>query len=145
MSQSAPLCCLAQSHRAYKGHSSHVMAVRFAPHNKWLASAGGKDRAIFLWRLHPDMRAEEAAAAAAALATTAAPEAYVYQQVTRKRLAADLASEVVKRPVAGQAQGGAGTAAAVAAAEAARQAELAAAKAALQVTYEVTVVTSDIR
>ncbi|GFH12276.1 uncharacterized protein HaLaN_07928, partial [Haematococcus lacustris] len=38
-------------YRAYLGHCSHVMAVRVAPHNRWVVSVGGKDRAAMQWRL----------------------------------------------------------------------------------------------
>lgn len=37
--------------REYTGHASHVMMVRFAPNNRWLVSVGGRDRAVFQWRL----------------------------------------------------------------------------------------------
>jgi hypothetical protein len=37
--------------RDYAGHASHVMMVRFAPNNRWLVSVGGRDRAVFQWRL----------------------------------------------------------------------------------------------
>lgn len=39
--------------REYHGHSSHVMDIHFSPHNKWVISAGGKDRAIFQWKVYP--------------------------------------------------------------------------------------------
>lgn len=38
-------------HRAYRGHSSHVMCARFNADDTLLCSAGGKDRAIFQFRL----------------------------------------------------------------------------------------------
>eukprot|EP00899_Mesostigma_viride_P010144 jgi/Mesvir1/19130/Mv12869-RA.1 len=38
--------------RVYKGHSSHVMCARFNKDDKWVVSAGSKDRAAFQWRTH---------------------------------------------------------------------------------------------
>lgn len=35
----------------YKGHSSHVVGVRFSPDNRWVASVGGHDQAVFQWRV----------------------------------------------------------------------------------------------
>lgn len=35
----------------YKGHSSHVVCVRFSPDNRWVASVGGHDQAVFQWRV----------------------------------------------------------------------------------------------
>ncbi len=37
--------------RAYVGHASHVMNIRFAPHNRWVVSVGGDDRGAFQWRV----------------------------------------------------------------------------------------------
>ena len=37
--------------RTSKGHSSHVMNVRFTADEKRVVSVGGKDRAIFQWRM----------------------------------------------------------------------------------------------
>lgn len=34
-------------HRAYLGHSSHVIGVRFNQSGDWLCSTGGRDRAVF--------------------------------------------------------------------------------------------------
>lgn len=34
----------------YRGHSSHVMNVRFSRNDKYLISVGGFDQAIFVWR-----------------------------------------------------------------------------------------------
>mmetsp|Transcript_34365 Transcript_34365/g.76299 ORF Transcript_34365/g.76299 Transcript_34365/m.76299 type:complete len:1172 (-) Transcript_34365:306-3821(-) len=44
-------------HRAYRGHSSHVMCVRFNCNDALVCSVGGRDRAIFQFRvveLRPD-------------------------------------------------------------------------------------------
>jgi microtubule-associated protein-like 6 len=38
-------------HRAYRGHSSHVMCVRFSGDGQLVCSAGGKDYAMFQFRL----------------------------------------------------------------------------------------------
>jgi len=40
-------------HRAYRGHCSHVMGVRFNKDDSLLCSAGGKDWAIFQFRVVP--------------------------------------------------------------------------------------------
>eukprot|EP00775_Hariotina_reticulata_P001782 gene1782-2116_t len=48
-----PVCVEDAPARVYAGHSSHVMNVCFSPHNKWVASVGGKDRAVFQWRVVP--------------------------------------------------------------------------------------------
>ncbi|KAK3276180.1 hypothetical protein CYMTET_15733 [Cymbomonas tetramitiformis] len=37
--------------RGHKGHSSHVMNVRFTADEKRVLSVGGKDRAVLQWRL----------------------------------------------------------------------------------------------
>jgi len=39
--------------RAYPGHSSHVMGVRWAADQTYAVSVGGKDRAVFVWRVVP--------------------------------------------------------------------------------------------
>lgn len=36
--------------RAYRGHASHVMCVRFSSDDRQLYSVGGIDRCIFQWR-----------------------------------------------------------------------------------------------
>ena len=36
--------------KEYKGHSSHIMNVRFNADDKYLISVGGKDRAVFQWK-----------------------------------------------------------------------------------------------
>lgn len=38
---------------SYKGHSSHVMNVRWTADEKRVISVGGKDRAVFQWRVCP--------------------------------------------------------------------------------------------
>ncbi|KAF6256823.1 hypothetical protein COO60DRAFT_1640423 [Scenedesmus sp. NREL 46B-D3] len=68
--------------RVYPGHSSHVMNVRFSPHNKWVASVGGKDRAVFQWRLQLQPRQQEAQPA------VPLPEVFVYR-ARQKRLLQD--------------------------------------------------------
>jgi microtubule-associated protein-like 6 len=40
-------------HRAYRGHSSHVMGLRFAADGKTVCSVGGKDFAMFQFRVVP--------------------------------------------------------------------------------------------
>jgi hypothetical protein len=40
--------------REYRGHGPGAAACRFAPTNQWLLSAGGRDRALFQWRVLPD-------------------------------------------------------------------------------------------
>jgi len=37
--------------RDYKGHSSHVMNIRFSADGKYVTSVGGHDRAVFQWRV----------------------------------------------------------------------------------------------
>jgi WD40 repeat protein len=37
-------------HLRYGGHSSHVTNVRFSPDALYLASTGGFDRAVMVWR-----------------------------------------------------------------------------------------------
>jgi microtubule-associated protein-like 6 len=39
-----------------RGHSSHVMNVRFSPDDDWVVSVGGKDRAVFQWRFREKTR-----------------------------------------------------------------------------------------
>ena len=39
-----------------RGHSSHVMNVRFSPDDDWVVSVGGKDRAVFQWRFKEKVR-----------------------------------------------------------------------------------------
>uniref|UniRef100_A0A383W527 PLAT domain-containing protein n=1 Tax=Tetradesmus obliquus TaxID=3088 RepID=A0A383W527_TETOB len=73
--------------RVYPGHSSHVMNVRFSPHNKWVASVGGKDRAVFQWRLQLQPRQQEAQAAAPL------PEVFMYP-ARQKRLLQDATASV---------------------------------------------------
>uniref|UniRef100_A0A383VWQ6 EML-like second beta-propeller domain-containing protein n=1 Tax=Tetradesmus obliquus TaxID=3088 RepID=A0A383VWQ6_TETOB len=54
-------------HRAYRGHSSHVMCVRFNADDSMVCSAGGKDWALFQFRVAPvDAAADSAAAGSAA-------------------------------------------------------------------------------
>ena len=45
-----PVVCEDAPSRAYCGHSSHVMGVRFSADDKYVVSAGGKDRALLQWR-----------------------------------------------------------------------------------------------
>ena len=52
-------------HRAYRGHSSHVMGVRWSADDAYVASVGGKDWAMFQFKV---AAAEEQVAAAAAAA-----------------------------------------------------------------------------
>jgi hypothetical protein len=59
------------------------MCARFSPHNKWVVSVGGKDWAIFQWRLQPDSKVPPANP------SVASPEVYVYQ-APKKRLVEDL-------------------------------------------------------
>ena len=59
------------------------MCARFSPHNKWVVSVGGKDWAIFQWRVQPDSKTPPVNLA------VAAPEVYVYQ-APKKRLVEDL-------------------------------------------------------
>jgi microtubule-associated protein-like 6 len=40
-------------HRAYRGHSSHVMCVRFNADDSLVCSTGGKDWAMFQFRVVP--------------------------------------------------------------------------------------------
>ncbi|KAK9824333.1 hypothetical protein WJX72_009517 [[Myrmecia] bisecta] len=47
--------------REYGGHSSHVLCVRFSPDNRYVASAGGHDRAVIQWRVVADVDAAQAA------------------------------------------------------------------------------------
>ena len=42
--------------RGGRGHSSHVMNVRFSPDDDWVVSVGGKDRAVFQWRFKEKVR-----------------------------------------------------------------------------------------
>ena len=45
-------CVVADApHRAYSGHSLHVMCVRFSAESAWLASAGGADRSVMQFRI----------------------------------------------------------------------------------------------
>lgn len=73
------------SPREYLGHSSHVMCVRFSPHNKWVLSVGGKDRGIIQWRVEPDVRS----LLTPAVTPVANPEVFVYE-APRKRLLQDM-------------------------------------------------------
>jgi microtubule-associated protein-like 6 len=50
-------------HRAYRGHSSHVMCVRWSADDAYVASVGGKDWAMFQFKV---AALEEQGAAAAA-------------------------------------------------------------------------------
>ena len=52
--------------KTYRGHSSHVTNVRWSPDGERAVSVGGKDRAVFQWRLVDDAprRARERAARA---------------------------------------------------------------------------------
>lgn len=63
------------------------MNVRFSPHNKWVASVGGKDRAVFQWRLQLQPRQQEAQAAAPL------PEVFMYP-ARQKRLLQDATASV---------------------------------------------------
>lgn len=38
-------------HHAHAGHSSHVLCVRWSAGQRYVVSVGGKDRAVFQWRL----------------------------------------------------------------------------------------------
>jgi hypothetical protein len=58
------------------------MNVRFSPHNKWVASVGGKDRAVFQWRLQLQPGQQEAQPA------VPLPEVFVYP-ARQKRLLQD--------------------------------------------------------
>jgi hypothetical protein len=58
------------------------MNVRFSPHNKWVASVGGKDRAVFQWRLQLQPKQQEAQPA------VPLPEVFVYP-ARQKRLLQD--------------------------------------------------------
>ncbi|KAI8462529.1 MAG: hypothetical protein J3K34DRAFT_500007 [Monoraphidium minutum] len=42
--------------RDYRGHAREVAALRFSPHNRWLVSAGQRDRALLQWRVMSDAR-----------------------------------------------------------------------------------------
>lgn len=46
--------------REYSGHSAHVTGIRFSPDNTWVVSVGGRDRAVFQWRLVPGVPKAEA-------------------------------------------------------------------------------------
>ncbi len=45
------VCARVCTNRAYIGHCSHVMNVRFSPHNRWVLSVGGRDRSAMQWRV----------------------------------------------------------------------------------------------
>jgi hypothetical protein len=42
-----------QPSRAYVGHASHVLGIRFSPDNKYVMSVGGYDRSAMQWRVLP--------------------------------------------------------------------------------------------
>ena len=42
-----PCVCEDSPARAYRGHSSHVMNVRWSPTDRWVTSVGGYDRCVF--------------------------------------------------------------------------------------------------
>jgi microtubule-associated protein-like 6 len=46
----------------YGGHSSHVMNVKWLADERWAVSVGGRDRAVFQWRLVPPLTQQEKAA-----------------------------------------------------------------------------------
>jgi microtubule-associated protein-like 6 len=46
----------------YGGHSSHVMNVKWLADERWAVSVGGRDRAVFQWRLVPPLTQGEKAA-----------------------------------------------------------------------------------
>jgi len=46
-----PVAVEGNAKKNYVGHSSHVVTVRFTPDEQYLMSAGGNDKAIFVWRV----------------------------------------------------------------------------------------------
>eukprot|EP00798_Chlamydomonas_sp_ICE-L_P018393 gene18393-24865_t len=48
-----PVVVTEAPHRAYVGHASHVLNIRFSPNNKWVVSLGGEDRGAFQWAVLP--------------------------------------------------------------------------------------------
>ena len=51
-----PCVCEDSPYRGYRGHSSHVMNVRWSPTDRWVTSVGGYDRCVFQFtfsRLEP--------------------------------------------------------------------------------------------
>mmetsp|Transcript_20952 Transcript_20952/g.63838 ORF Transcript_20952/g.63838 Transcript_20952/m.63838 type:complete len:1077 (-) Transcript_20952:92-3322(-) len=47
----APVVVGHAPHRAYKGHSAHVMNVRFSKDERYVVSVGGNDKGVFLWEM----------------------------------------------------------------------------------------------
>jgi WD40 repeat protein len=45
--------CVAKGARCarFRGHSSHVSAVRFSADDAWVASAGSVDKSLLVWRV----------------------------------------------------------------------------------------------
>ena len=63
-----PCVCEDAPAKGYAGHSSHVMSLGFSREQRWLNTAGGKDRAVFQFRVlsGADAGAADAAAGGAA-------------------------------------------------------------------------------
>ena len=120
--------------RKYIGHSSHVMMARFAPHNRWVITTGGKDRAIFQWRVDREGRDQEGTPS-----RRAEQENYVYEP-PKRRLVEDLPSGLGLLPGVAAAAG-----ALPAAAGRADRRDLALGGAGAECEYEITVITSDLR
>jgi len=89
--------------RACVGHSSHVMGVAFAPHNRWCVSAGGKDRAIFQWKVYP----RDPTPAPKPLYQ---PEVFTYDAPRRVALLDALSEATIRLDMPGGAGGAAGAA-----------------------------------
>lgn len=49
-----PCVCEDAPAKGYTGHSSHVMSCGFSKAQRWLNTAGGKDRAVFQFLVHSD-------------------------------------------------------------------------------------------
>ena len=48
-----PATCRWAAHRAYWGHSSHCLGVSFLAGGGYVASCGGRDAAVLLWKIVP--------------------------------------------------------------------------------------------
>ena len=59
--------------KIFRGHSSHVTSVRWSPDGAHAVSVGGKDRAVFQWRLTNSARQRREEKAARAKGTTDTP------------------------------------------------------------------------